>query len=503
VQRFATIVTICLAVCVTMAVSLLSPAAAAERRVALVIGNSAYKQVPVLDNPANDATDLAAKLGSIGFDVVRGIDLDYSGMRDIIRRFGDKMAGADVALVFYAGHGLQVAGKNYLVPIDAKISNQTDVDLATIDMDLILRAMEADNRTNIVFLDACRDNPFAQKLAANLGTRSASVGRGLAQAQAAVGTLIAYSTQPGNVALDGQGRNSPFTSALLKNIDTPGLSLGDTMIAVRNDVLQQTNGQQVPWDHSSMTGQFYFVPPVPGQGGGASDALAKLEIAFWSSIKDSKNPQLFDAYLKRYPNGAFADIAKINRDQYKAANARPIDEPAQSTPISDPGMLGELRDRLYELNFDPDSPTDRNALRTAIREFQQDSNLPQTGVPTEGLLNRLREIGGLKPWGTIVFSSLADPSYGMSWGHASRKAAVADARKKCGSTKCDVEISFFGTSCAALAYSERKFSIVQRDQLQRAKDAALDDCNKGGKTCRIIGAACADGPEQSTATAKN
>jgi hypothetical protein len=488
-----------IALVVALAVVLAPRTAAAERRVALVIGNSNYKQVPVLDNPANDATDLAAKLGAIGFDVLRGLDLDYAGMRDIIRRFGEKMTGADVALVFYAGHGLQVAGKNYLVPVDAKISNQSDVDFATIDLDLILRAMEADNRTNIVFLDACRDNPLAQKLAANLGTRSASVGRGLAQAQAGVGTLIAYSTQPGNVALDGQGRNSPFASALLKTIDTPGLSLGDVMIAVRNDVLQATNGQQVPWDHSSLTGQFYFGPPAAGQGGSASDAQAKLEIAFWNSIKDSKNPQLFDAYLKRYPTGTFADIAKINRDQFKVATARPIDEPAQSVPISDASMLGELRDRLYELNFDPDSATDRNALPNAIREFQRQSNLPQTGVATAGLLDRLREIGGLKPWGAIVFSSPAVGSWGMSWGHASRKDAVADARKKCGTAQCGVELSFFGTSCGAFAYSDTKWSIVQRDQLQRAKDAALDDCSRGGKSCRIIGAACADGPEQATA----
>ncbi len=491
-----------LALCLALVIVLAPRAVAADRRVALVIGNSNYKQVPTLDNPANDAADLAAKLGAIGFDVLRGTDLDYAGMRDIIRRFGDKLNGADVALMFYAGHGLQVAGKNYLVPVDAKISNQADVDFATIDLDLILRAMEADQRTNIVFLDACRDNPFAQKLAANMGTRSASVGRGLAQAQAGVGTLIAYSTQPGNVALDGQGRNSPFTSALLKTIDTPGLSLGDTMIAVRNDVLQATNGQQVPWDHSSLTGQFYFVPPAArARVAAPRDAQAKLEIAFWNSIKDSKNPQLFDAYLKRYPNGAFADIAKIDRDQFKVATARPIDEPAQSAPISDPGMLGELRDRLYELNFDPDSPADRNALPNAIRDFQRQSSLPQTGVPTEGLLDRLREIGGLKPWGAIVFSSPAVGSWGMSWGHASRKDAVADARKKCGTAQCGVELSFFGTSCGAFAYSDTRWSIVQRDQLQKARDAALDDCNHGGKSCRIIGAACADGPEQ--ATAKN
>jgi hypothetical protein len=494
-QRLLTLFLICL----TLGLGLRS-AASAERRIALVIGNSAYKQVPTLDNPVNDATDLAAQLGRLGFDVLRGTDLDYAGMRDIVRRFGEKLTTADVALMFYAGHGLQVAGKNYLVPVDARITTQADVDFATIDLDLVLRAMEADKRTNIVFLDACRDNPFAQKLAANMGTRSASVGRGLAQANAGVGTLIAYSTQPGNVALDGQGRNSPFTSALLKTIETPGLSLGDAMIAVRNDVLQATNGQQVPWDHSSLTGQFYFVPPAPGQDSGAEDQ-ARLEIAFWNSIKDSRNPQLFEAYLKRYPNGSFADIAKINLDQFKVATARPFDEPAQSAPLSDPGMLRELHDRLYELNFDPDSASDRNAFPSAIREFQRQSSLPETGTPTAGLLDRLREIGGLKPWGAIVFGS-GSGNWGISWGHTSRKDAVADARKKCGSAQCGAELSFFGTSCGAFAYSDAKWSIVSRDQLQRAKDAALDDCNKGGKSCRIVGATCADGAGQATATSQ-
>ncbi len=406
-RHLTTLVALCLAVVVMLA----PQSAAADRRVALVIGNSNYKQVPTLDNPANDAADLAAKLGAIGFDVLRGTDLDYAGMRDIIRRFGDKLNGADVALMFYAGHGLQVAGKNYLVPVDARISNQSDVDLATIDLDVILRAMEADQRTNIVFLDACRDNPFAQKLAANMGTRSASVGRGLAQAQAGVGTLIAYSTQPGNVALDGQGRNSPFTSALLKTIDTPGLSLGDTMIAVRNDVLQATNGQQVPWDHSSLTGQFYFVPPAPGQGG-PGDAQAKLEIAFWNSIKDSKNPQLFDAYLKRYPNGTFADIAKIDRDQFKVATARPIDEPgavgADQRPrharrTARPSLRAQLRsgfaDRPQRIaQCDPRFPAakqpaaDRRADRRPARSLARDRRAEAVGHDRV-FLTRGRQLG--------------------------------------------------------------------------------------------------------------
>ena len=195
--------------------------ALADKRLALVIGNSAYKNAPALKNPANDASDIADALQRLGFEVIRGVDLDYSAMRLMVRRFGEKLANADVALLFYAGHGLQVAGKNYLVPIDAQIETQADLDFGTIDLDLVLRGMEADARTNIIFLDACRDNPLAANLTRRLGTRSGTVSRGLAQVDTAVGTLIAFSTQPGNVALDGEGRNSPFTAALLKTIEVP------------------------------------------------------------------------------------------------------------------------------------------------------------------------------------------------------------------------------------------------------------------------------------------
>ena len=234
--------------------------ALADKRLALVIGNSAYKNAPKLKNPANDASDMAESLERLGFEVVRGVDLDYSSMRNAVRRFSERLPDANVALLFYAGHGLQVAGKNYLVPIDAQIETQADLDFGTIDLDLVLRGMEADTRTNIVFLDACRDNPLAANLTRRLGTRSGAVSRGLAQVDTSVGTLIAFSTQPGNVALDGEGRNSPFTTALLKSIEVPGLSLGEVMIDVRNDVLRSTDRKQVPWDNSSLTGQFYFKP---------------------------------------------------------------------------------------------------------------------------------------------------------------------------------------------------------------------------------------------------
>src|SRR4029079_10854535 len=199
-----------LACAVGIIAGLLATPALADRRVALVIGNSAYKNAPQLKNPANDAADMAAALTRLGFDVIRGLDLDYSGMRATVRRFSEKLPDANVALLFYAGHGLQVAGKNYLVPIDAQIESQADLDFGTIDLDLVLRGMEADTRTNIIFLDASRDNPLAAHLSRKLGTRSGLVSRGLAQVDTSVGTLISFSTQPGNVALDGDGRNSPF-----------------------------------------------------------------------------------------------------------------------------------------------------------------------------------------------------------------------------------------------------------------------------------------------------
>jgi hypothetical protein len=464
--------------------------ACAERRVALVLGNSGYQHAPRLKNPINDATDIAATLQRLGFDVVRGLDLDYAGMRQQVKAFSDKLIGAQVALVFYAGHGLQVAGKNYLVPVDAEIQRPADLDFATVDLDLIMHTLDGEPRTNLIFLDACRDNPFAQNLARSLGTRSASVGRGLAQVESGVGTLIAYATKPGDVARDGEGRNSPFTSALLETVERPGLSIGEVMIEVRNEVLKSTGGNQVTWDHSSLTGPFYFTPQrVASPDASAQDSL---EVAFWNSIRVGKNPRLFQAYLQRYPNGAFADIARINLEQAKTAAARPIiDEPAGNAAISDPGLLREVHDRLYELNFDPPS-TEPADMRTAIREFESQSKLPPTGEATDGLLRRLRELGGLKPWGAIVYAT-SGRKWGMSWDQSSRHDAVAAARAQCGQARCLAEISFFGTECGAFALSSASWAIVARDDVARAKQAALDDCGKRGKACRIIAAGCADG----------
>lgn len=238
----------------------------AEVRVALVIGNSAYVNAPALPNPQNDASAISASLKARGFDVVEAINVSKAAMDGVVKKFADMLPNAEVALLFYAGHGLQVGLQNYLVPVDAKLDRERDVDFEAVKLEFILRQMEInrDGKTSIVILDACRDNPLARNLARSMGTRSTSIGRGLATSPAGLGTFIAYATQPGNVALDGTGGNSPFTAALLKHMPLPGRNLPSIFIEVRKDVVATTNGQQVPWDHSALTSDFYFVPDAAG-----------------------------------------------------------------------------------------------------------------------------------------------------------------------------------------------------------------------------------------------
>ena len=257
--------------CVFGAMSIAS-LAHAERRIALVIGNSVYQNTAELKNPKNDAADMAASLRRLGFEVFEGHDLDKRSMERMIRQFGVKLSGADLALFFYAGHGVAIGGQNYLVPTDARLASEGDADFEGLPLTLVLKQMEREAKTSIVLLDACRDNPLARNLARTMGTRSSQVSQGLAEVRTGVGTLIGFSTQPGNVATDGTGRNSPYAEALLRHIEVSGTDVSGVLIAVRNDVLKATDGRQVPWEHTSLTGQVYLkiAPPSTPRRGAAT-----------------------------------------------------------------------------------------------------------------------------------------------------------------------------------------------------------------------------------------
>jgi hypothetical protein len=254
---------------------LAAPAQAADK-VALVIGNGRYVNATPLPNPPNDARAVAAALASVGFEVMQGEDLDRTAMERLLRGFLDKADGAKVALVFYAGHGMQVDGRNYLVPVDAKLEKASDLNFETVELDKILGSLDDPARATVVILDACRDNPLARSFRSRVGaSRSAAVGSGLAgYSSLGTGTLIAFATAPGQTALDGQGSNSPFTQALVKHLRTPNLEVRQMLTRVRADVASATGNKQIPWDNSSLLGDVFLaggnaqsaalpVPPAP------------------------------------------------------------------------------------------------------------------------------------------------------------------------------------------------------------------------------------------------
>lgn len=248
----------------SLSVGMVSAVAAADKRVALIIGNSTYMHAGDLANPRNDAEDVARSFERVGFKVIKGLDLSKQSMNRLIRTFARSLRGAQIGAFFYAGHGIQVDGKNYLVPVDAKLEDATGFDFELLRVDVIQRAMERTTSSNLIFLDACRNNPLARNLARAMGTRGVSIGRGLATIDSGVGTLISFSTQPGNVALDGTGRNSPYAAALAKFLDRPGDNISDILINVRKDVMRATNGRQIPWEHTALTDQIVFVPQSSG-----------------------------------------------------------------------------------------------------------------------------------------------------------------------------------------------------------------------------------------------
>ncbi|WP_374307373.1 caspase family protein [Dongia sp.] len=326
--------------------------ALAEPRIALVIGNGKYgSNIGSLINPPNDAALMADRLSHLGFKVTKLVNGDQKAMKRAISAFGQQLtaAGPDaVGLFFYAGHGVQVDGANYLIPVGAAINAEADVDLEAVSAETVLKQMEfAGTRVNIVILDACRNNPLPRSMR--------SAGRGLARMDAPTGSFIGYSTAPGNVANDGDGKNSPYTTALAAEMAKPGIAIEEAFRNVRVKVMASTESQQVPWESSSLTGAFFFQP----QGGAAPDVAAApasapsavpsaKEKTYWDSVKDSKDASDFKAYLTRYPDGFYAEVAQDRIARYGSAAAVPQQSaerntqaetqtpPAAAEPVTEP-----------------------------------------------------------------------------------------------------------------------------------------------------------------------
>jgi hypothetical protein len=368
-----------------------------EARIALIIGNSNYESAP-LKNPRNDAQDMARSLKTVGFDVILELDADEKTMVSAIRDFGRKLRDKRGAGLFYfAGHGMQVAGENYLLPIGADILEEDEIAFESISVNRVLEKIDrAGNRVNIIILDACRNNPFERSF------RSAT--RGLAVMQSPSGTLIAFATEPGSVAMDGDGRNGVYTQELLKQMKTPGLDVGRMFRRVRSGVMGATGEKQVPWETSSLIGDFYFVPgkeppsqvviQTPKRNPTASPARMttnspSVEVAYWHSIEKSNDPAYFQSYLNKYPNGSFADLAMLKLNALTPSGTvsgtttatlgmttsalagllAAAQTKEQALQLTSPRGDNAFEDYSQALQMDPDNSTAKQGIERIVRTY--------------------------------------------------------------------------------------------------------------------------------------
>jgi uncharacterized caspase-like protein len=403
--------------------------AATERRVALVVGNASYTAVPPLANPLRDAKAISASLKRLGFEVVEGYDLKMDEMTSVVREFARKLDGAKAGVVYYAGHGIAVGDENYLLPVDASLTTEADLDFRAVNVQLVLRQMQRDERVNILILDACRDNPFTAQLAG----RSRAVSRGLTaiETQSASGILIAFATDPRATALDGEkDGNSPFTAALLNHIETPEVSITTVMDRVRADVWEATGKKQKPWTNSSIIGEFKLNPtlrlaavdasmavkaidaaaPVPALPQAPSFDRAQMDVKMWEVAERGNSPGDYKAYLEAFPSGQFAAFAK-NRLASLMPATPPASAAAQPAGLADEALKNEVGSAATEAAIKLAAKERRElqirlnlggfksgklsgdfgpSQRDAIKQWQATRGIPATGFLTAMQVTALR-----------------------------------------------------------------------------------------------------------------
>ncbi|MBA1141641.1 caspase family protein [Mesorhizobium sp. CCANP35] len=334
------------------------------KRVALVIGNSKYVHAVELPNPANDARLIASTLRNAGFEVIEGVDQDNAGMHSLISKFTEQSYDADLAVIFYAGHGMQVDGKNFLIPVDAELTSPAYLKTRTIQIDDFMAALPPDPAVGVIILDACRDNPLARTLAAAMPkTRSTALGTGLApidpksEGVGTGGILIAYATDPGAIAFDGNGVDSPYSTALARHLTEPGVEIQSALTRVRGEVAETTQGRQRPWHNASLGREVFLgkpaaeAAPAAKPTADAANATAapapapvaseppswEVEQRLWDEASKRNTAPFYEAYLEQFPNGRFATVARLNIDALKDPKAQERQVAALDAAEANPG----------------------------------------------------------------------------------------------------------------------------------------------------------------------
>jgi uncharacterized caspase-like protein len=337
-----------------------APAQAAEKRVALVIGNSTYAHAPSLRNPASDARAIADLLTKAGFDqVTLKLDLAYDGMRLALRDFGLAARSAEVAVVYFAGHGLEFGGENYLVPVDAALKSDSSVAFETATLSAVLEAIRPASRLRLVILDACRSNPLATRMEPT-GGRTRSIPRGLGRIEPTGDVLVAYAAKAGTVAADGSGRHSPYAEALLANLTTPGLDIRLVLGRVRDLVLAKTNGAQEPFVYGSLGGaNVALVAPKAGAAAAPSDDPDAKAARDYELAEKIGTKEAWDAFLAAHSSGFHADLARAQRARLAVAApsvalAKPSPAPPQPSEATPEPLPADLpADVLRALETSP------------------------------------------------------------------------------------------------------------------------------------------------------
>ena len=358
-------------------------------RTALVIGNSRYPGAP-LKNPANDAGAIAEHLGKMGFSVIPLLDSGKNTMENAIRSYGEQLAKSKgVGLFYFAGHGLQVSWRNFLVPVDASLGSADDIPRQTVDLAALLGGIgKAGNPMNIVVLDACRDNPFGGDLKS---------GKGLSQMDAPIGTLLAYATAPGNVASDGGGSNGLYTESILREIRTPEAKIEDVFKRVRLAVRRASQGQQIPWESTSLEDDFYFLPPadIKKLSQEELDRQFAEEAAIWEKAQQAADVRPVEAYIRRYPSGRFSELAQVRLDRMLAKQGEkkvsPVNTAAnpftKGTGVID--LTYRVGDRYVFRTLDLLTNVEGRRLANTVSEVTEDQVIYNNGALVTDLLGNL------------------------------------------------------------------------------------------------------------------